>query len=510
MVPPPSRAKKTRSFFPRWGVSLLALLCGVSVARCGPTPTYSKAATPKPGAPAADASASETTRALKTLDFSSQALEKIPLAAALTLMVGETGPVLGLAGGRQAILDLGTGRVSLGGLLGNERICPLAESAESPCWSTEGGNLRKLTLQGTSPSAFSLTSLHLQGLGSPELAVLEWAPSHLVALRGNHLIAVDLGAEIARSRKLDLMAVLGEGASRIKGGGRFEGGIWLVDGESMITMKDVWSTGQGGAISEVHRTPLLVKSPSALHRVALRFSSSTKRPAAGSMVALLANGTFAVEESVGISAVELATETKDPQASPSPSPTVAASPSPIPEVAPSPSPPPAPVATPSPTPAPPVFAFGVDFGSTVDITVQGNMWMSEPAAFANGLMAPGMVRINSNLTIQGNPPADVKAMLDTGNYQGAAGNMVITKAMPAGRYRVFLHVMEHYINNVRRFGIRVGDELVNPAAGTQIVGSYQKYGPYDTVVPAGGQLRVELVESLERPLINGMEVWRLP
>ncbi|MBI3882388.1 MAG: Ig-like domain-containing protein [Verrucomicrobia bacterium] len=155
----------------------------------------------------------------------------------------------------------------------------------------------------------------------------------------------------------------------------------------------------------------------------------------------------------------------------------------------------------------PVFWRGINFGGNA-VNIEGNQWMGQAAAEANGLTFPTRP-FTSTSTVTPVPAAagDLNTMLNSCAW--AQNGFTISQAVSNGDYQVYFWVMENYQANFRDITFKVEGSIVATQVGKGwTVGQWSKYGPFDVTV-TDGVLSVDLTKVAWDPEVMGMAIYRV-
>jgi hypothetical protein len=228
-----------------------------------------------------------------------------------------------------------------------------------------------------------------------------------------------------------------------------------------------------------------------VHRLAARATDRSGAVSASQPATITATAVEGAHEAV-------AAAPSAPRPDPAPAPAAAIPPAAAP-------PPAAPVQTTAP-PAAMRFLKGINLGGEATI-VEGNHWLSQRQAEADGLAVKSARRITAAL--EPKPPGDaaLKAMLDTG-LAASNGQLSLAQKLPNGRYLVYAWVMETILPESRSFALELNGEIL-PGLGSLPVGGWAKVGPCEVTV-ADGSLHVLAKQKKGNPQLMGLAIYTPP
>jgi hypothetical protein len=148
------------------------------------------------------------------------------------------------------------------------------------------------------------------------------------------------------------------------------------------------------------------------------------------------------------------------------------------------------------------FLKGVNINGAA-VTIEGNAWQSYSAALASGLTVSAANLATNTRTPSPSADSDTTSMLRSELWR--TGNVTLNQTVANGDYDVYLWVMEDYQNGFRSFDVKA-EGAVEGTIATGAVGSWAKYGPYQTTV-TDGSLTIELVRLTGDVLLQGLAIY---
>jgi hypothetical protein len=159
--------------------------------------------------------------------------------------------------------------------------------------------------------------------------------------------------------------------------------------------------------------------------------------------------------------------------------------------------------TPTPTPPPATFIKGINLNGGA-VTVNGNPWLSDMAARADGFS-------NSNATFSNTrtySPAvdpDTNTMLRSGIWCSVC-NVSFSQTLPNGSYDIYLWTVEDYQTNYRAWNLVLQNVQVASGLGRMPLNEWRRHGPFPATV-TNGLLTATMVRVAGDPSVQGIEIW---
>jgi ferric-dicitrate binding protein FerR (iron transport regulator) len=154
------------------------------------------------------------------------------------------------------------------------------------------------------------------------------------------------------------------------------------------------------------------------------------------------------------------------------------------------------------------FVKGINLNGPA-VTIEGNRWISQAQALAEGLSFPREPQLTVTL-VAPRPEADPETarMLNSAVFR-TDDDLSLRQALPNGTYEVTLWVMENLQADFRAFDVRVEGILGGRNVGDKMkLGDWVKLGPFRAVVNDGA-LDVELIKKKGDPHLMGIAIFRV-
>ncbi|MBL8328781.1 MAG: hypothetical protein JNJ71_08000 [Rubrivivax sp.] len=131
------------------------------------------------------------------------------------------------------------------------------------------------------------------------------------------------------------------------------------------------------------------------------------------------------------------------------------------------------------------------------VVVQGQRWWGSDEAQTRGLRVPGARQAHTRVVPLPFAERGVRTMLNTVVFR--AETLDLSLPLPAGRYEIYLWILENHESHWHKLSLRIGGQPVDHGLGDLARGSWRRHGPY--AVTLGGEA-LSLTLDSGRPEID--------
>lgn len=128
------------------------------------------------------------------------------------------------------------------------------------------------------------------------------------------------------------------------------------------------------------------------------------------------------------------------------------------------------------------FLKGINLGGEA-VTIAGQTWLADEAARAEGLTAPQVNFLTTNVQPVPYVKPAARQMLNSGIYR--RHQLELQQQLPSGDYGVCLWMMENYQSDWHCFTVSLAGKEVASQVGQLAIGHWRRYGAYRSTVTDG-------------------------